>query len=373
MSFLHSRVNYRQLNSIHNKKIVFYSEGASYWINFKSIIKSLIEEHEQTVYYITSSQDDPALNNENEYFRTFYIGSEFFRILLFETLRADVFLTTLPDIGTFHLKRPPGVKTFIYVNHTLGSMNMIFLPGAFDSYDVIMCAGPHQILEVKEMEEFYGTKAKTLIPAGYPPLDDLLERLQGRTPPQNTPPVATIAPSWQADNIIDRVARPLIDSLLASGFTVRLRPHPRTLAKEGKKVRSLADAYAGNELFTVDNSPGSFDSYLTTDLLVTDWSGTGFKFAFAMLRPVLFINTPPKARNPDYKVFKNIPVETAWRNIVGASLEEDNIDKAGILGLQLISNTSSANQLEYHRNQSVFNVLNSGRNIARTIIDLLTE
>jgi YidC/Oxa1 family membrane protein insertase len=363
--------NYRRLNKIQNKKIVFYSEGKSYWINLKAIIKSLTEEHGQTVYYVTSSRNDPVLNKENELFKPFYVGSEFFRILLFQTLKADVFLTTLPDIGTFHLKRPPGVKTFVYINHTMGSMNMIFLPGAFDSYDVLMCAGPHQIREVKEMEEFYGTNAKMNIPAGYPPLDDLLERLRNHAMPNNNSPVVTIAPSWHAGNIIDRVAVRLIDSLLASGFTVRLRPHPRSLIKEGKKIRTLATAYAGNKLFAVDNSPGSFDSYTTTDIMVTDWSGTGFKFAFAVLRPVLFINTPPKVRNPDYKAFRNAPVEAAWRDVVGRSLEEDNIHRAGEIGLELLSDSSWKARLEQFRNENVFNLRQSGSAIADSVIKFL--
>jgi YidC/Oxa1 family membrane protein insertase len=364
-------LNLRRLNKIQNKRIVFYSEGKSYWINFKAIIRSLTDKYGQTVYYITSSRDDPVLKNENVYFKPFYIGAEFCRILFFQTLQAEVFLTTLPDIGTFHLKRPPGVKNFVYVNHTMASMNMIFLPGAFDSYDVVMCAGPHQIREVKEMEEFYGTKGKTLLPAGYPPLDDLLERLQGSAARAGNPPVATIAPSWQADNIIDRVAVPLIDSLLASGFMARLRPHPRTLVKEAGKVKALAAAYAGNPSFTVDNSPGSFDSYLTTDILVTDWSGTGFKFAFAALRPVLFVNTPHKIRNKDYTLFKNIPVEVLWRDIIGKALEENEVDMAGTTGLTLLADFERKQRIQEFRDANIFNLRQSGDYTANAVMNML--
>ena len=371
MSFFKSWQGYSALSRETEKKIVFYSEGKSYWINFKAVIKSLIEDYGQKVYYVTSSVDDPVLVQASDKFRPFYIGHEFFRILFFKTLKADIFLTSLPDIGTFHLKRPQTAKTFIYIHHTLGSMNMIFLPGAFDSYDAVMCSGQHQILEAREMEVFYKAKPKMLIPAGYPPLDDLLTRLDATEIPLNENPVVTIAPSWQAENIIDRVALPLIESLLEAGFVVKLRPHPRTLQLEFKKVKKLVAELSSEKHFQFDNSPGSFDSYLTTDLIVTDWSGTGFKFAFARLRPVLFINTPPKVRNHDYNLFENVPAELGWRKIVGYDLDEDQVHLAGTTVRRLLDDSAFSARLKEFRNAQTFNLGCGGQAIAKAVMDIM--
>ena len=371
MFFFKSLRAFSALSGEKGKKIVIYSEGRSYWINFKAVIKGLVEDHGQRVYYVTSSADDPVLAQASDKFRPFYIGHEFFRILLFKTLEADIFLTTLPDIGTFHLKRPPAVKAFVYIHHTLGSMNMIFLPGAFDSYDVVMCSGPHQVLEAREMEAFYKTKPKVLIPAGYPPLDDLLERLEAADIAPNEKPVATIAPSWQPENIIDRVAGPLVTSLLDAGFIVKLRPHPRTLQLESKKIKALIDTFRSEKHFQIDNSPGSFDSYLTTDLMVTDWSGTAFKFAFAMLKPVLFINTPPKTRNPDYHLFENVPAELGWRKIVGSDLAEEQVHLAGATGRRLLDDSACSARLKEFRREQVFNLRRGGQAVAKAVVALL--
>jgi YidC/Oxa1 family membrane protein insertase len=377
-SFLKSWRGYSALSRETDKKIVFYSEGRAYWINFKAAIKSLVEDHGQKVHYVTSAADDPVLNQAGGKFRPFYIGHEFFRILLFKTAKADIFLTTLPDIGTFHLQRPPAVKTFVYIPHTLGSLNMVYLPGAFDSYDAVMCSGPHQILEAREMEAFYRTRPKVLIPAGYPPLDDLLERLENANLPLNewpaaTGPVATLAPSWQPENLIDRAAGPLIKSLLESGFTVRLRPHPRTLQFEFRKVKALAAQFASEERFQFDNTPGGFDSYLTTDLMVTDWSGTGFKFALARLKPVLFINTPAKVRNPDYHLFENVPSELGWRKIIGCDLEEARIHLAGATARRLLADAAFSARLEEFRNGRVFNIRRGGKAVAEAIMRFMRE
>ncbi|MDR1921769.1 MAG: CDP-glycerol glycerophosphotransferase family protein [Candidatus Adiutrix sp.] len=369
MSFLKSMASYLKLRK-EKIDIIFYSEGKSYWINFRDIIKSLTEDHQRLVHYVTSSADDPVLERAGEFFRPFYIGNEFFRILFFNNLRAKTFLTTLPDIDTFHLKRSAEVERLVYVHHTLGSMNMIFLPGAFDSYDVIMCSSPHQLAEAREMEAFYHKKAKKLIPAGYPPLDDLTRRLEAAVPPGNARPVVTIAPSWQPDNIIDRVGEPLINSLLAAGFQVKLRPHPRTLQLEMKKVLKLIEAYQKTADFAFDDAPGSFDSYLGSDLMVTDWSGTAIKFAFSRLRPVLFINTPPKARNKDYLKFENAPVELSWRNIIGRDLSEDDIRQAGTLALEMHGEASWPERLKLFREANVYNLGRGGQAIAEAIIEL---
>ncbi len=372
--------DYLRLQKQNAKEIVFYSEGKSYWINFRDVVDSLVREYGRTVHYVTSSIDDPVLERGDELFRPYYIGSEIFRILLFQTLKAKVFLTTLPDIGTFHLKRPAGVEKLIYIHHTLGSMNMIFLPGALDSYDVIMCSSPHQIPETREMEAYYKTREKELIPAGYPPLDDLIARIEkqeekqgnaDRNAPPKTSPIATIAPSWQKDNILERVAEPLIDSLLAAGFTVRLRPHPRTLKLDMGRVEKIVAAYAGNNAFSLDNTPGSFTSYLDTDLLVTDWSGTGFKFSFALLRPVLFLNTPPKARNPEYAHFTNVPVEVAWRNVVGRDLNEAEIATAGVMAKELVADAEFSGRIKAFRKANVFNLGRGGKSIAESVVTYL--
>ncbi len=259
----------------------------------------------------------------------------------------------------------------VYIHHTLGSSNMVFLPGAFDAYDVIMCAGPHQMREAREMEAYYHTPEKQLIEAGYPPLDDLLRRLPGKEKLNRPIPVATIAPSWQSDNILDRVAVPLINSLLDEGLTVKLRPHPRTLKFEMDKIRKIVQMHENNNRFFLDNSPGSFDSYLNTDIMITDWSGTAFKYCFAMLRPALFINTPPKARNPDYRVFTNCPVELIWRDKLGRSLDEENINEAGGIVARMLQDSSWRPRLEKFREEHVFNPGKGGERTASAIMDLL--
>ena len=37
------------------------------------------------------------------------------------------------------------------------------------------------------------------------------------------------------------------------------------------------------------------------DLMITDWSGIAYEYAYTTCKPVLFIDTPMKIMNPEYK------------------------------------------------------------------------
>ena len=253
MSFLKSLKGYLKIKKEKNLEVVFYSESKSYYINFKDIINELVK-HRVKVYYVTSSKDDKVLKMENEYFKPIYIGSTFFIILFFNYLKANILITTLPDIDTFYLKRSKNVINMIYVHHSMASMNMIYLPKAFESYDTIFCVGAYHELECREMEEEYNTKPKILVKAGYPALDDFLNQYEEYCKTNNNHKtkdkvIITIAPSWQKDNIIDTCIDVLISRLLESDYIVRLRPHPETLKYERDKIENIVKTYKNNTNF----------------------------------------------------------------------------------------------------------------------------
>ncbi len=178
MSFIKSMMGYRRLSKMRDKKIVIFSEGRSYWINFLEVVRQLTEELGLAVVFVTASEDDPAFKIASANFTPIYIGSDYFQIRMFKNLEAAMLLSTLPDIGAFHLMRPPKVGQLAYINHNLCSLNIVFRSKAFACYDVILCSGLYQEPEALEMADFYGYKRPAAIRAGYPPLDDLIERLE---------------------------------------------------------------------------------------------------------------------------------------------------------------------------------------------------
>lgn len=375
MKFIKSLKGYLQIKKEKNLDVVFYSESKSYYINFKNIIEELINKKIK-VYYVTSSEDDKVFNMENDYFKPIYIGSNFFIILFFNYLKANMLITTLPDIDTFHLKHSIYVKNMIYVHHSMASMNMIYLPRAFESYNTIFCVGPYHELECREMEDEYNTKHKTLIQAGYPALDDFLKQYEEYSNKQiynkiKDKIIITIAPSWQKNNIIDTCIDILITKLLEENYIVKLRPHPETLKYEKDKIENIKQLYSNNENFILDNSPGNFQSYLETDIMITDWSFTVYKFAFTTFKPVIFINTPIKVRNNNYKQYKNIPVDIAWRNKIGREINIEALENIGQLVEEILDSKIKDSNLQLFREENIYNIGSSGKICADYIINQL--
>lgn len=374
MKFIDSLKGYLYIKKEKNLDVVFYSESKSYYVNFKHIIEELVA-NKIKVYYVTSSIDDKVFNMESEYFKPVYIGSNLFVILFFNYLKANMLITTLPDINTFHLKRSSNVKNMIYVHHSMASMNMIYLPKAFESYDTIFCTGPYHELEAREMEAEYNTQHKVLVKAGYPALDDFInqyeEYCKSHISASNNKTVITIAPSWQKDNIIDSCIDELITSLLDNGYIVKLRPHPETLKYERDKIENIVKTYKNNTNFILDNTPGSFKSYLETDIMITDWSFTVYKYAFTTFKPVIFINTPIKVRNNNYKQYKNIPVDIAWRNKIGREINIEALQNIGQLVEEMLDSKIKNNNLQLFREENIYNIGSSGKICADYIISQL--
>ena len=97
---------------------------------------------------MTSQIDDPVLNLENENFSSFYIGKGFIRTSTFFRMDAELFIMTMPDLETFHLKRSKVWDVhYVYVFHYSNY-------SAFDHYDTIFLSSPYQESEIRKTEEF---------------------------------------------------------------------------------------------------------------------------------------------------------------------------------------------------------------------------
>ena len=65
------------------------------------------------------------------------------------------------------------------------------------------------------------------------------------------------------------------------------------------------------------------------DVLITDWSGIAYEYAFKTKRPVVFIDTPMKVINPDWEKIGIVPTDISFRNEVGVSVSLADIPAAG--------------------------------------------
>ena len=306
-------------NLDHNEKqIVFYSENQNSMFIFKSLIEELVNQN-ITVCYVTSSKDDPNLNSSNEKIKTFYIGEGIMRTKFFLNLKASILIMTMPDLGTSYIKRSKVYPVhYVYMFHAIASTHLVYKKNAFDNYDSILCVGNFQINEIRSREKLYKLDAKNLIETGYSHLDNLIKKYSiNKQIPINDPIEVLIAPSWSDNGLFETGIEKNISILLDSGFKVTLRPHPMTQKKSEKKINFLRQKFSSNSNFILEKNISNFDSFVKSDIMITDWSGAAIEYAFTLERPVLFIDVPKKIHNPDYEKLPEIPLEISIRDKIG--------------------------------------------------------
>jgi YidC/Oxa1 family membrane protein insertase len=69
-------------------------------------------------------------------------------------------------------------------------------------------------------------------------------------------------------------------------------------------------------------------SLLESDLLISDWSAMAIEYALGLGKPVLFVDVPPRVRNPKYAELGLEPMEMRIRWELGRILPLDRLADA---------------------------------------------
>lgn len=309
---------YIQVNRVLQQKqqVVFYSESRHYFIYFKKLIEDLLAQPGLSICYITSDKNDPLLKNATAGMNVIHV--KWMLGFLFSRIRADVMIMTMPDLDNFLFKRSPGVGTYVYMFHAVVSTHQQYRRKAFFHYDVIFCTGEYQLREIRKAEELYGLKQKTIIPYGYPLLDELYSH--GSAAAGDNHSTILIAPSWFEGCILDTCIEELLQQLSKMPYKVILRSHPEYAKRKKKEFRKIQQLIAKNTAMSMDEIPNVFDRLPSADILITDRSGIAFEFAFGIRKPVLFIDTAYKQMNPDWKELGMEPIENSLRSSLGVTI-----------------------------------------------------
>ena len=335
------KADYKRFFSVLNKHLVFYSESNGFYKYFKDFIEYILAHTNITIHYITSDPNDKIfeLEKNEPKIKAYYIGENKL-ITLMMKMDADVVVMTMPDLENYHIKRSYLRQDieYVFVQHGVGSNNMGMRKGCVDHFDTVFCAGPHQREEVEQTEAFYKLPAKTLVDVGYPLIDNMRADYQSREHKVNERKKILIAPSWQNDNIVDSCLEEILDSLKGKGYDIIVRPHPQEVRLKAEYMETLKQKYNGGDI-EIQTDFSSNNPILEADLLITDWSGISWEFAFTKQSPILFINTPMKIMNPEYKNIETVPLNILLRDKLGKNLDTDKLDKVPETVAYLLENS----------------------------------
>ncbi|WP_071433254.1 YidC/Oxa1 family membrane protein insertase [Angelakisella massiliensis] len=330
------KADYKRFFSIANKHLVFYSERSGFYKYFENVIDYLLNHSNVTIHYITSDPKDAIFQKaaEQPRIKPYYIGERRL-ITLMMKMDADMVVMTMTDLENFHIKRSYIRKDaeYVYMFHAPLSFIMTLRDGALDHYDTIFCTGKGQVEEIRKSEEIYHLPQKKIIECGYGVIENMRKHYlenEARYKNQEVKKIL-IAPSWQEDNILDSCLDQILQSSLRDGWQIIVRPHPEYVKRYGARWNVLLEKYKDipESCLILQTDFSSNETVYSADVLVSDWSGIAFEYAFATRKPVLSINTPMKVSNPNYAKVIPQPLNLTLRSEIGVQLEPDAADQAG--------------------------------------------
>ncbi len=368
-----AKADYKKFFSVGNKHLVFYSESNGFFKYYRGTIDYILKYTNIPLHYITSDPNDGIFKmaESNPQIHPYYIDSTSL-ITLMMKMDADVVVMTMPDLENYQIKRSYVRKDtkYIYIPHCMDSLNMTMRKGSMDHFDAVLVTGKHHREEVEKTEIAYNLNRKEIIDCGYPLLDDMRRDYASMVIHENHQPTVLIAPSWQKDNIVDSCLDELLDQLQGRGYKVIVRPHPQHVRHMPERMNQIKERFRDDPNVEVQTDFTKNNTVYEADVMITDWSGIAYEYAYTTCKPVLFIDTPMKIMNPEYQKIDTVPINIWMREVIGAVIRPDHMEQVpGTIQYMLDHREEYRSKIEEFVNEYVYNLGTSGEVGARYIID----
>ncbi len=354
-----------RINNLLKKKsisVIFYDRFAMHGSFTAPVLEEFIRLKGQTIYFV-ADKHHPALINAPESCEVYLVSRQC--ELLYRYLQID-FLVTPASAYDFDAHNKLTKVAHIY--HSLASMHYIYGDTAFDSYDIFFAAGPHHTREFEQLSVLRGWKNKVSYPAGYPKVDDIarLYTAVERTVSDTKYRIA-FAPSWGKTNILRSHGYLIIDSLLKKNFEVVLRPHKHSFDFDSEIINKIITDFKGKPLF-LDQSI-NFDNIYACDLMISDWSGVAYEFAFATSKPVVSVEVVggQKIQSKKNLSIKATAMEDVCRYAIGLVSSPERVSESAIELLKPEGKVRIDNIINTRENY-LYNFGSSANVIARQLI-----
>ncbi|WP_288622147.1 CDP-glycerol glycerophosphotransferase family protein [uncultured Brachyspira sp.] len=271
--------------NISKSKIIIYGEDKRYYNVFKPIIEELINLEIPTIYY-SSSEDDKIFEIKSDFLKSEFIGTGNKAYAKLNFIEADICLMTTPNLDVFQLKRSKGVKKYVHITHSSAETSTYCLY-SLDFFDAVFLNGEHQIRDIRELENKRDTIIKDLYVVGNPYLDELSKMKETITKENNNKKTILIAPSWGMNCLFRRFGEKLLDNIVNSDYNIIIRPHPQSLISDKDIIDKFQNRYKDKNNVEWDFNRVNIYSLSKADIMISDFSGVIFDYAFLFEKPVI--------------------------------------------------------------------------------------
>ena len=332
-----------------NKIIFFYFPVKAYYQNIIDISEHLKKNKKIDLFLIYNNNSQEILkNNKNSYFLDinylkFIPFSNFFlkKVNLF--ISSYVNYVFLPESKNIYICHDIADSPMVNANQekkiflSLAKLHYIFLSSSnvVEYFRNKFLQFGHNVNDIPE-----------LINTGYLKLDKVMKELRRI---KNTKNHILLAPTFSRQMKSYNMSSKLdviINNILKKGEKVIFRPHPLDLTLKGnfKKIKKIVEKYENNSNFFYDNSHSYMDSYSRAKMLITDFSGTAYTFAYSTLRPVIFFS-----KNENKFAKTKIADLFYYRDRAFVGLVSQNIN-------QLLNSIAKINKRKEYNKNKIFNL-----------------
>ncbi len=320
--------------------IVIFTDSRRYWNLFRPICEELEKRHLKALY-LTASEDDPALEENYAFVKTEFAGRGNRAFARMNMIHADVVLSSTPGLDVYQWKRSRDVKRYVHIPHGIYDFGTYRMFG-LDYYDSVLLAAPFQGKTVRGTEKERRLPEKELLVVGMPYMDEMLKKAQAdqtgtvdasqSTSDKNNPydpKTVLVAPSWGTSAILSRYGEKIFEALLKTDYHIIIRPHPQSFTSEAELMEQLQAKYPDSDRLEWDRKSDNYNSLSRADVLISDFSGVVFDYAFVFEKPVIYADT-----SFDPKPYDASWVEgPMWHETVlpkiGIQLTEENVENIG--------------------------------------------
>jgi hypothetical protein len=267
---------------------VIYCEGLQYWNVFKPILDEF-EKRELSLAYLTSAENDPVFQAGYQYIKPEYIGEGNKAFARLNLLQARIVLMTTPGLDVYQLKRSKGVAHYAHILHMPSDATLYRLFG-LDYFDSVLLTGDYQAQDIRTLEKMRDIPEKQLVTVGCTYLDVYDEKMCGISSENGHPFTVLVSPSWGKSALLSRYGEKLLDPLARTGWRIIVRPHPQSKKSESALLDRLTQKYKDKENVEWDYARENIYSLAKADIMISDFSGIIFDYAFLRDKPVMYVN-----------------------------------------------------------------------------------
>jgi len=156
-----------------------------------------------------------------------------------------------------------------------------------------------------------------------------------------------------------------------NGIEIEIQNKPMKSRLINKVIQKIEKEFKDNLNFKLETDIRNTESFFLCDCMISDWSGVAIEYAFAFEKPILYVDTPQKINNPECDQINLVPLEEKIRSQIGEviSLSELSLIPSKINQF-LQSQNKFKEKIQKNKEETVFNVGNSGEQGAKYLLEL---